>query len=46
MLIQIIALAANGSNNQIAAAEFAPFALVALPYVLLIVVSVIMIKIR
>jgi len=46
MFTQILSLVASGSECQTAAIEFAPFALVAIPYVLLILVSVVLIKIR
>jgi len=46
MFIQILSLTANISSGRIAAIEFAPFMLVAIPYVLLILISVLLIKIK
>jgi len=46
MFIQILSLTADISSGQMAAVEFTPFALVTIPYTLLILISVLLIKIR
>lgn len=46
MFIQILSLTVGSSSGQMAAVEFAPFAFVAIPYVLLIFISVVLIKIK
>lgn len=46
MFTQITTLTADNLSCQAVVTGFAPFALVALPYMLLILVSVVLIKIR